>query len=101
MKPIHNFRDHPSLKYDVRKSVFAIEQKLYLYNEESVTRILPVKIQRTTMGDPFRELARFVFVVREEEELIDIAMVDVFNLVSMCAAIGVKLPVSQEFEKLL
>lgn len=98
---IHNFRDHPNLKYDLRQSVFVIEQKLYVYNEESVRRILPVKIQRTTMGEPFRELARFVFLIGEDEESIDVDVDDVFNLVSMCEAINIKLPVSQEFEKLL
>lgn len=100
MKPIHNFREHPSLKYDVRKSVFAIEKKLYLYSEESVGRILPMKVQMTTIGDPFRKLARFVFVDGEEEDSIDLDIEYVFNLVLMCGVIGIKLPVSKELEKL-
>ena len=100
MKPIHSFRDHPSLKYDVRKSVFVIEKKLYLYTEESVRRILPTKVKMTTMGEPFCKLAKFIFVDGEEEDSIDLDIEDVFNLVLMCGVVGMKLPVSKELETL-
>lgn len=101
LKPIQNFRDHPSLQYDSHQSIFTIKQKLYLHTEQYIRRIIPVKIQRTTIGDPFRELARFVFVIGGNEDSTNLDMVDVLNLVLMCKAIDIDLPVSQEFEKLL
>lgn len=101
MKPIQNFRDHPALKHESHQSIFAIEQKLYLYNEECVRRIFALKIQRTNIGEPFCELARFIFVIGEDEDSIDLDVDDVPNLVAMCNAIGRDLPVSKEFEKLL
>ena len=102
LKPIQNFRDHPLLQCDSHQSIFTIEQKLYLHTEQYIRRIIPVRIQRTTdIGDPFRELARFVFIIGGNEDSTNLDMVDVLNLVLMCKAINIDLPVSQEFEKLL
>lgn len=101
LKPIQNFQDHPQLKYNSHQSIFTIEQKLYLHTEQCIRRIIPIKIQRITIDDPFRELARFVFVIGGNEDSTNLDMVDVLDLVLMCKAINIDLPVSQEFEKLL
>jgi len=101
MKPISDFRDHPALKYNERKLVFVIEYpprpKLYLFTEKEVKRILPIKLQYTNIGDPYKKLARFIFCNEEEEEdSMDINPNDLQDLVNMVQSIGVELLVPKE-----
>jgi len=101
MKPISNFRDHQALKYNEKRSVFVIEYpprpKLYLFTEKEVTRILPIKLQYTNVGDPYEKLARFIFCNEEEEEdSMDINPNDLQDLVNMVQSIGVELLVPKE-----
>jgi len=100
MKPISNFRDHQALKYNEKKSVFVIKYstrpELYLFTEKEVTRILPMKLQYTNVGDPYKKLARFTFSNGEEEDSIDIYPDDLQDLVNMVQSIGVELVVPKE-----
>ena len=101
MKPISDFRDHPALKYNERKLVFVIKYstrpELYLFTEKEVKRILPIKLQYTNIGDPYKKLARFIFCNEEEEEdSMDINPNDLQDLVNMVQSIGVELAVPKE-----
>lgn len=56
-----NFRDHPTLRYDDPQSVFKIDGKVYLIRENKVSKIIPVKVIHTNIGEPYRDLVRFYF----------------------------------------
>jgi hypothetical protein len=60
-KVLTNFRDHPSLRFDDPKSVFKIDDKVYLIREGEVSRIIPVKVVDTNIGEPYKDLVRFYF----------------------------------------
>jgi len=100
MKPISDFRDHPALKYNERKLVFVIKYstrpELYLFTEKEVKRILPIKLQYTNIGDPYKKLARFIFCNEDEEDSMDINPNDLQDLVNMVQSIGVELLVPKE-----
>jgi hypothetical protein len=93
MKPITNYRDHPTLKYDSQQSVFVIEQKMYLLTEDCVVRIVPLSLDRTNIGEPYAELVRFSFKIDEQIEIesLDIDPKYTSNLLAMCSSIGVEL----------
>lgn len=97
MKPISNFRDHPALKYDEQKSVFVIKysirSELYLYTEKEVKRILPLGLEYSNIGEPYKELVRFVFLNEEEEDYLDISPDDLQGLVNMLKSIGLDLKI--------
>jgi len=110
MKPIKNFTNHPSLKYDSVKYIFAIrrphnESELYLFTEKSVKRIIPIFAQSTNIGKPYHRLARFYFhyscILPEyrEEESIDIDLEDLSDLIIMLLEIGINLPLDKELQK--
>jgi hypothetical protein len=60
-KVLTNFRDHPSLRFDDPKSVFKIDDKVYLIREGEVSRIIPVKVVDTNIDEPYKDLVRFYF----------------------------------------
>lgn len=105
MKPINNFRDHPALKYDEQKSVFVIKYstrpEMYLYTEKEVKRITPIAIKYTNIGEPYKELARFVFLNEDEEDSIDIDPNNLQNLGNMLYSTGLMLPIPSRFARYL
>jgi hypothetical protein len=105
MKPITNFRDHPALKYDEQKSIFTIKystrSEIYLYTEKEVKRIIPVAITDTNIGEPYQELARFVFLNEDEVDSIDIDPDDLQDLGNMLHSIDSLLPIPDKFTRYL
>lgn len=105
MKPISNFRNHPALKYDEQRAVFVIKYstrpEMYLYTEKEVKRILPVAIDYTNIGEPYRELVRFVFLNEGEEDYLDIDPNDLQDLDNTLHSIGSMLPIPSRFAKYL
>lgn len=98
MKPIKNFTDHPGMKYDSTKYVFTTG-KLHLLTEEEVKEIVPVRAVCTNMGDPFRQLARFIYLLGQEEGCVDISFRGVIELKAMCKSIGFELPLDKDLQK--
>ena len=101
MKPINNFRNHRVLKYDEQKSVFVIKPEIYLSSSKDVKRILPLSIERTHVGEPYRELVQFNFTNEGEEDYIKVDLNDLQNLVNMLTSVGLDLPIPEEFNKYL
>lgn len=102
MKPISNFRDHPARKYDEQRAVFVIKYstrpEMYLYTEKEVKQIIPKTIIDTNVGEPYKELARLVFLNEgEEEDSIDIDPNDLQDLSNMLYSIGLMLPIPSRF----
>ncbi len=95
MKPINNFRDHRALKYNEQLIIFVIphstESEMYLLSSKDVRKILPLSIQHTNIGEPYRELVQFNFVKGEEEDYIRIDPNDLQDLVNMLSSIGLNL----------
>jgi hypothetical protein len=76
-KVLTNFRDHPSLRFDDPKSVFKIDDKVYLISEGVVRQILPQSVQLTNIGEPYRNLVRLNYFFAAEAHLFDFT--DVLN----------------------
>lgn len=91
MKPINNFRNHKALKHDEQKSVFVIKSEIYLSSSKEVKRILPLSIERTNVGEPYRELVQFNFMNEGEEDYIKVDLNDLQDLVNMLKAVGLDL----------
>jgi hypothetical protein len=93
MKPVSNYRDHPTLKYNCQQFVFAIKQKMYLLTEDCVVGIIPLSLDYTNIGEPYVELIRFSFEIVEkaEVETLDIDPKNMPDLIAMCASIGIEL----------
>jgi hypothetical protein len=90
MKPINNFRDHPALKYDESKTIIVINSKysspeMYLVTDKDVVGITPIEVQHTNIGEPYRDLARFIFRIdrEKEDDSIDIDPNDLQDLINM------------------
>jgi hypothetical protein len=60
-KVLSNFRNHPTMQFDDEKLVFKIDDKVYLIRGGAVSRILPVKVVDTNIGEPYKDLVRFYF----------------------------------------
>jgi hypothetical protein len=75
-KVLTNFRDHPSLRHDDPKSIFKIDDKVYLISDGVVRQIIPTRIARTNIGEPYRDLVRLYFQGEEYEVCIDFAPED-------------------------
>lgn len=104
MKPVKNFTNHPSLKYDSDKYIFITnENSVYLFTEKIVQRIHPISAIYTNIGEPYRKLARINFLYyycpRKEEESIDIDLADLPSLLKMLQAVGLDLPLDKELQK--
>jgi hypothetical protein len=104
MKPIKNFTDHPTLKYDQDQYIFITnENSVYLFTEKIVQRIYPVKAVYTNLGDPYRKLARIYFLYyfcpRKEEQSIDIDLDDLLDLIRMLQAVGLNIPLDKDLQK--
>lgn len=105
IKPVENFRGHRMVKHDPWMSVFAVGNKLCLYTQDGAEEIYPVEVLYTNLGEPFVQLARFVFVVLTEgsagKEEMDVHPSDVPRLILMCkTALGETLSVAEEVKKL-
>lgn len=103
IKPVENFRGHRMVKHDPLMSVFAVGNKLCLYAQDGAEEIFPVEVVYTNLGEPFVQLARFVFVVTGEavQKEIDVHPSEVSKLVLMCeTALGETLSVAEEVKKL-
>ena len=100
MKPINKFRSHRALKHDEQKSVFVIRPEIYLSSSEEVNKILPLSIKRTTVGEPYKELVEFNFII-DEEEYIKIDPNDLQDLVNMLKSIGLDLPIPDNLYRYL
>lgn len=65
MKPISNFRGHPTLKYGEQKTLIVTEEsnnpELYLITNREAALITPEKVSFTNIGEPYQELLRFEF----------------------------------------
>lgn len=97
MKPINNFRNHRALKYDEQQTIFVVKHstrpEIYLSNSREVKRILPLSIERTNIGEPFRELVKFNFINEEKEDYMRVDTDDLQDLVNMLKSIGLDLPI--------
>ena len=97
MKPINNFRNHKALKHDEQKSVFVIKHstrpEIYLSSSREVKRILPLSIERTNVGEPYRELVKFNFTNEGEEDYIKVDLNDLQDLVNMLKSVWLDLPI--------
>jgi hypothetical protein len=65
-KVLTNFRDHPTLRFDDLKSVFKIDDKVYLISEGVVRQILPRQLLNINTGKPYGVLTRFYFVFADD-----------------------------------
>jgi len=105
MKPIENFRDHPYLKYDDKRAVFIIKysrrSEMYLYTKKEVKRILPLKIDYSNIGEPYKEMVRLTFLNEEKEDWIDIDSDDLQDLLNLLKVIEVKLSIPNTLLHLL
>lgn len=104
MKPIKNFTDHPSLKYDPVQYIFITNENLvYLFTEKIVQRIHPINAVYTNIGEPYHKLARLSFLYfycpRKEEGSIDIDLDDLPGLIDMLQAVSLELPLNKELQK--
>lgn len=109
MKPIKNFTNHPSLKYDSVQYIFTIKEfnkeGVYLVTERGVKRIIPESAQSTNIGEPYHGLARFYFHyphpynLKEQDDSTDIDLEDLPNLIIMLVEIGIDLPLDKELQK--
>lgn len=101
ISPVENFRGHRLLKHNPLMSVFPIENKLYLYTGDGVEKIVPVGVDRATLGEPFIEFALFSFLVEGEQllEEMEVHFSDVQRLVLMCeGALGKSLSISKQLK---
>jgi len=90
-KPVTNFRNHPTFKYDSVEYIFNIGSGLYLLTEQEVIEILPDnEIEETNIGEPYQTLVRFSYRSRFENEFdsIDIDPKDLSNLVEILEYVG-------------
>jgi hypothetical protein len=103
MKPINSFRNHPTLKYDDQVAIFVIKHstEIYLFSSAEVKRILPLSIETTNVGEPYRELVRFNFRKEGEKNYIKIDPKDLQDLVNMLESIYFDLPIPEELSKYL
>lgn len=105
MKPINNFRNHRTLRYDEQLTIFVVKHsirpEIYLLNSSEVKRILPLSIEATNIGEPYRELVRFNFRNEGEEDYIKVDPNDLQDLVNMLKSIRLELPIPEEFNKFL
>lgn len=62
-----NFRNHHSLRFDPEQLVFKIDDKVYLISEGVVRQIIPKSVFVTNIGEPYRNLARLVYVFVDED----------------------------------
>lgn len=65
MKPISNFRGHPTLKYEEQKTLIVTEEsnnpELCLITNKGVALITPEKVSFINIGEPYLEFLRFEF----------------------------------------
>jgi predicted solute-binding protein len=61
-KVFENYRNHPSLQHDETALVFKIGDKVYLIGDDTVRQIIPRTVQKTNIGEPYKDLARMCFV---------------------------------------
>lgn len=67
-KAFENFRNHPALKHELIKLVFKIDSKWYSIIDGIVRQIIPQSVQRTNIGEPYRDLVRLDFVFADDED---------------------------------
>jgi hypothetical protein len=100
MEAIHNFKDHPSLRYTSNKTIYLLERTFYLADADRLCQVYLTQLGYTNMGEPYEELARLEFMIQgtQKSGAIDIEMKDAFRLDRYCQSIGYKLDVSAELK---
>jgi hypothetical protein len=120
MEPIHNFKDHRSLKGIANETIYFLNGCFYWATADRLVSVIIESVDYTNMGEPYRELARVNFVIypgMNKEPLgsagiattqtvhdsttlmgcacaFDIEMADAVRLDRYCQSIGYKLDVS-------
>lgn len=67
--------------------------ELFLYTEKEVKRIIPISINHSNIGEPYRELVQFNFTNEKKEDYLQIDPQNLQDLVNMLNSIGFDLPI--------